>query len=238
MSRLYDNRPLQNLPVKTINWSKIWNPTHYKSGNGVLLEGMLLGRSRFAITDKEKNKFRYIVLHITINRAHRRKYDSSGNEIEPNFNETKKVSTGFLNSSYKVTPKGQTDSICVSQVIPLVCKEELDALTILSQPMIQGNQTMISFWMEENSIDKVEIQDGDTIRIRTAGDSPFIESFTRLDIGMEPQTVGNYSGGEQVGDGWTDKIMQLKLTDTEESVTGGASGVVEGMGADDDEWDE
>ncbi|CAE1292421.1 Arpin [Acanthosepion pharaonis] len=245
MSRLYDNRPLQNLPVKTINWSKVWNPSHYKSGHGFLLEGTLLRRSRFAITDKDKNKFRYIVLHIIISKAHRRKYDSSGKEIEPNFGETKKVSTGFLNSSYKVAPKGQTDCMSASQVIPLICKEELDVLTILSQPMIEQNNSMVSFWMEESNVDKIEIQDGETIRMRTAGDCPFIESFTRIDPGLEPQTVGNYSGGDQVGDGWTYKIMQLKLSDTAEASAAtdgnqsGSSGISsEGMGADEDEWDD
>ena len=68
------------------------------------------------------------------------------------------------------------------------------------------------------------------------------ESFTRLDIKTEPQTVGNYSGGEQVGDSWTDKIMQLKLSDSVESasgagcIQGGSTGITEGMGADEDEW--
>ena len=35
-----------------------------------------------------------------MSRAHRRKFDASGQEVEPNFSQTTKVSTGFLNSSY------------------------------------------------------------------------------------------------------------------------------------------
>ena len=42
----------------------------------------------------------YYILYVKISRAHRRKFDASGEEIEPNFSETKKVNTGYLNSSY------------------------------------------------------------------------------------------------------------------------------------------
>ena len=42
----------------------------------------------------------YFIFHVKIARAHKRKFDSKGKEIEPNFSETKKVNTGYLNSSY------------------------------------------------------------------------------------------------------------------------------------------
>ena len=42
----------------------------------------------------------YYIFHLKVNRAHKRKFDGNGKEIEPNFSETKKVNTGYLNSSY------------------------------------------------------------------------------------------------------------------------------------------
>ena len=45
-------------------------------------------------------QYRYYVLHIDVHRAHKRKFESNGQEIEPNFSETHKVRTGYLNSSY------------------------------------------------------------------------------------------------------------------------------------------
>lgn len=45
-------------------------------------------------------QFRYYILHTEVQRAHRRKFESNGREIEPNFSETHKVRTGYLNSSY------------------------------------------------------------------------------------------------------------------------------------------
>jgi len=46
-------------------------------------------------------QWRYVVLHIEISKALKRKFDSSsGKEIEPNYGKDKKVSTGYLMSSY------------------------------------------------------------------------------------------------------------------------------------------
>lgn len=44
---------------------------------------------------------RYFVLHVDVQKAHKRKFDSSGKEINPNFSETQKVGTGYLNKYSK-----------------------------------------------------------------------------------------------------------------------------------------
>ncbi|XP_014790237.1 arpin [Octopus bimaculoides] len=234
MSRLYDNQPLQNLAVKTYSWGKLWNPTPYKSGCGVIVEGTIQGRSRLAITDVDKNKFRYVVLHIACQRAHKRKFDATNKEIEPNFSETKKVSTGFLNSSYKVAAVGESDALKLEDLVSLICKEELNALTIISQPEVERQEELISFWIEENHTMKMELVESDHIRLRTCGDSPFIESIVKLDANGEPVTVSNYSGGEDIGSSWTQKIMNLKLTDAPSAAAAAAQGECAG----DDEWDD
>jgi len=81
----------------------------------------------------------------------------------------------------------------------------------------------------------VELANDDPVRVRTKGDGPFVETVTCLDTAAS-STVCNYSGGEQVGSNWTDKIMAMK------SVVGGAedSNVSreEGEAAADDEWDD
>ena len=82
---------------------------------------------------------------------------------------------------------------------------------------------------------RVELTGNDSVRIRTKGDSPFIETITRLDAAAAAATVCNYSGGEQVGASWTDKIMAMK------SVVGDEKSKVSceaGEGAADDEWDD
>jgi len=59
-----------------------------------LLFDLLLSLNKF-------KQWRYVVLHVEISKALKRKFDSSsGKEIEPNYGKDKKVSTGYLMSSY------------------------------------------------------------------------------------------------------------------------------------------
>lgn len=44
----------------------------------------------------------YLLLSVGIEQAHRRQFDTSGNEVEPNFGQTTKVLKGYLNSSYGI----------------------------------------------------------------------------------------------------------------------------------------
>lgn len=43
---------------------------------------------------------RFYVLYVKPSRIHQRRFDPSGNEVEPNFSDTQKINTGFLMSSY------------------------------------------------------------------------------------------------------------------------------------------
>lgn len=72
---------------------------------------------------------RYYVLYVRPSRIHRRKFDPKGKEIEPNFSDTRKVTTGFLMSSYKVEAKGDSDRLTPEALMALVNKPQLLALT-------------------------------------------------------------------------------------------------------------
>lgn len=90
-------------------------------------------------------------------------------------------------------------------------------------------------FVSDDVMQSVELIGNDIVRIRTKGDGLFIETVTRLDAAAAAATVCNYSGGEQVGASWTDKIMAMK------SVVGDETNQVSceaGEGAADDEWDD
>ncbi|XP_062604291.1 arpin-like isoform X1 [Saccostrea cucullata] len=241
MSRIYDNKPLHNLPVISVNTPNKWDPKKYSSGDGVILEGVIkgrsrfsvtdnshtkVGRSRFSVTDNSHTKFRYYILHIEVLRAHKRQFESNGHEVEPNFSETHKVRTGYLNSSYKVEPKGQSDKLSTAQVKDIVCHHVL--LDMTSPRLPGGCSDCLSLWLEENETEKIELEEGDTVRVKTSGNGPFIYSITRMEA--EARTKRNFAGGENVGSSWTDKIMGMKSsqpTDTSQA-----------EGVDEDEWDD
>ncbi|KAI7802401.1 arpin isoform X2 [Triplophysa rosa] len=226
MSRIYHNTALQSKPVHNEKLSFTWDPVVYQSGRGVILEGAVVDMSRHVITDKNNRKERYNVLYIKPSRVHRRKYDSKGNEIEPNFSETRKVNTGYLMSSFKVETKGETDCLDERQLCEILNKDELVKVTAkhcLSQTM--------AFWISEAEMDRTEIELGQEIRLKTKGDGPFIFSFAKLDGGTV--TKCNFAGDENAGASWTDKIMANKA---DAKCTGKSAS--QGEGADEDEWDD
>ncbi|KAI1904517.1 hypothetical protein AGOR_G00006460 [Albula goreensis] len=226
MSRIYQNTALQNKPVNNEKINTKWQPSTFQSGPGVILEGKLVDVSRHVITDVCNQKDRYYVLYIKPSRVHRRKFDAKGNEIEPNFSETRKVNTGYLMSSFKVEAKGETDRISVEDLKAAVNKTELMKVTEKHTP-----SETIAFWLPEEEMQRTELEQGQEVRLKTKGDGPFIFSLAKLDGGTV--TKCNFAGDEKAGASWTDKIMASK--DGGGSV---ASGGGDGEGADDDEWED
>ncbi|XP_074533047.1 arpin [Halichoeres trimaculatus] len=226
MSRIYNNTALQNKPVHNERFERVWSPSVYESGQGVLLEGKLLDVSRHAVTDDTNQKVRFYVLYIKPGRIHQRKFDASGKEIEPNFSDTKKVNTGFLMSSYKVEAKGESDRLSEEQLSAMVNKAELVKITDKYRP-----SGTVAFWYPESEMDKTELETGQDVRLKTRGNSPFILSLSKVDGGTV--TKCNFAGDEKAGASWTDKIMANKA-DAASSVRPGG----EGDGAEEDEWDD
>ncbi|XP_040893576.1 arpin [Toxotes jaculatrix] len=226
MSRIYHNTSLQNKPVHNEKCDRVWSPSVYESGQGVLLEGKLLDVSRHSISDVKNQKVRFYVLYVKPSRIHQRKFDASGKEIEPNFSDTKKVNTGFLMSSYKVEAKGESDLLSEEQLSAMVNKAELMKITEKHQP--SGTW---AFWYPESEMEKIELETGQDIRLKTRGNSPFIFSLAKIDGGTV--TKCNFAGDEKAGASWTDKIMANKANTDSTHKPGG-----DGEGAEEDEWDE
>ncbi|XP_012687835.2 arpin [Clupea harengus] len=226
MSRIYHNTALGNKPVHNEKIGHVWNPSSFQSGSGVILEGQLIDVSRHVITDVQSKKERFNVLYIKPSRIHRRKFDAKGDEIEPNFSDTKKVNTGYLMSSYKVEAKGETDRLSEEHLRDIVNKPELMRITEKHCPSLA-----YAFWIPEAEAEKTELEMGQTIRLKTKGDGPFIFSFAKIDGGTV--TKCNFAGDEEAGASWTDKIMASKA-----SGEGAAKPEEQGEGADDEEWED
>ncbi|XP_054475299.1 arpin [Anoplopoma fimbria] len=226
MSRIYHNTILQNKPVHNEKLERAWSPSVYESGQGVLLEGKLLDVSRHAISDDSNQKVRFYVLYIKPSRIHRRKFDASGKEIEPNFSDTKKVNTGYLMSSFKVEAKGESDRLSEEQLSATVNKAELLKITDKHRP-----SGTLAFWYPESQMDQTELETGQDVRLKTRGDSPFIFSLSKVDGGTV--TRCNFAGDEKAGASWTDKILSNKADAVSTQKAEG-----DGEGAGEDEWDD
>eukprot|EP01137_Pigoraptor_chileana_P008082 Opistho-2@54444 len=219
---LYTQGALQATVLEASDWPKPWDEGALCSGVGILFEGYVHGKKRHTITDSTGAKHRYIILHIEYKTAYKRQYDASGKEIEVGVGSTKKVSTGYLNSSYD-NVKGKDDLISADQVHQLIGK----SLAKISKATARGN--MFEFWGTEEALNKIDLSTRDPVKLKTKGDSPFIELLVRLDA--HSSLLTNFSGDKPVGSSWTDKIMGNKSDEP------AAQGSKAGEGAADDEWD-
>ncbi|XP_033126152.1 arpin-like [Anneissia japonica] len=226
MSRMYYNESLKSIPVSNHDWSEPWNEDQYHSGKGFLLEGVLKAKTRHVICDTNQAKYRFYVLYIQVSIAHRRQYSIKGEEIEPNFSANMVKNTGYLNSSYKLEAKGQTDMVEFSEVLKAIKKSPLASITDTLTPKGCG-----AFWILEADMNKMEVDIDEKIRLKTNGDSPFVFSITKLDT--ISSKVCNYAGGSEVGASWTDKVFASKEQDAPTD-----SSNQDNAGADDDEWDD
>ena len=227
---LYDDQALQSGKTAQHRWPRDFNADDvFKTSPaqaGVLLEGVYRSHEAHLIDDKQRRQYRYRALHIEMTNAQRRRWDKFGQEIESNLVSSKKMNTGFLNSSYKKVESGGEDCLRYDDAVKVFqTGSEVD-----SWPGATHAHCVVLWWEEEHAR-SVEIDFGQKVRVRTRGEGPLIESLTVLDTDLK-RAVGNYSGGERVGSSWTDKLMAAK------SKTEGPTESERNEGVDDDEWDD
>eukprot|EP00049_Salpingoeca_infusionum_P027144 m.30697 g.30697 ORF g.30697 m.30697 type:complete len:238 (+) comp9315_c0_seq2:331-1044(+) len=226
---LYDDKKLQ--PTATVNatWTAgPWLQAQFETGPGFLIEVSLESKHRVVITDSSGTKHRYMCIVAAATKAFRRQYDASGAEVQVIQQQSQKVRTGHLHSSYEKRHVR-------SDVIPLSeCKSAIQStFEKLKLPFASDSSSTVEFLVLDQDVSSLDLYKGDPYRIVTRGDSPFLESLARL--GDTSVTVTNFSGGlagkEAVGESWTDKIMQATIPD--KPLPGSDL-----QGVDSDEWDD
>lgn len=216
---LYDDKPLNQEGVKTAKWDGEWNPESMQQGPGILLEGTFQKKVKYVVQDQKGVKVRYVGFHIEFKQACRRRFDDKGKELEANFGQAGLVRTGYLQSSYKTEVKSASDALSfqdVCQCLPLPLVRLFPA----------AHSHAFCFLGDEDTYDHLDLQYGQSVRLKTKGDSLFIESLTKLDIDQKVHST-NYTGAETAGKNWTDKVLRVKQ----------AQGDPPRQQEDDDEWD-
>ena len=101
---------------------------------------------------------------LKVRKAWRRAYGSDGVEVEVDANLTKKVSTGFLSSSYKTVTVKPSD-----QLAPAAAKQALGtALAAVSKPPATSPAAtapdVVELWGDEDSLTAMDLQEGEEVR--------------------------------------------------------------------------
>eukprot|EP00048_Salpingoeca_helianthica_P017273 m.236383 g.236383 ORF g.236383 m.236383 type:complete len:221 (-) comp20587_c0_seq1:66-728(-) len=220
MSRIYHDQALQSPSTHNVAWPSAW--TGAGEGDGMIVEIVVRGKSKAVVTDSRGEKSRHIIIHGEVQTAYQRRFEG-GREVDVAALQTQKVRTGFLNSSYK-DEKVRNDLLTAEEVRGRV-------RGFAARLPRAGSLGQVDFWGTEEMLKDLDIENGTRYRLKTRGDSPFIETLLKMDV--EPVVkAANQAGDKAAGDSWTTKIMAQKAPSGPAALP---QDNLEGVG--DDEWD-
>jgi len=159
---------------------------------------------------------------INIEDIRRRTFDDKGIETEPFSGGEKLTSKGFLNK-YDHKDKIDPAKITSTELVSLLGGSSIGYFDQQLPNLHPNIKDRFEFW-GDSTLKSMEIKKGMKIKVKTKGDSIFIESCSKLQ-----ETAQNYSGENVLG-GWTDKISKGK--DDGKEIPG-----TNLQGVDDSEWD-
>jgi len=198
---IYTQTAIKPTEAKASNVAN-WNPSEWITPeSGVLLEGKIKGRYRHTLTDSKNQKYRYTIITLEMTSAYRREFGADGNEIAIMQGKSKKISTGFLQSSYKEIQVEESGKLTAAQVREMIGKTPLASL---GQPT--SGETF-EIWGEEDTMEKIDFFRDEPIRVKTRGNTPLVEFIGKID--EKNATISNF-GGDQTSGTWTDKLMSNK----------------------------
>lgn len=178
---LYNDTALNK--IINVKWKGKWQEEtvfRFKQGPGAAIEGNVKDKFRISIlTDSTSGKTiqQYTVLNLAFPRAYKRSFDNSGVEVEPWKSATKKVNTGYLMSSYK-TVELETSAITLQDLLVLINVPEFDGRLPKLEP------DTVRVFCNESSLGNIEVNVGESVRLKTKGNGPYIEYVARLDDGI------------------------------------------------------
>eukprot|EP01116_Phalansterium_solitarium_P009984 TRINITY_DN2433_c0_g1_i1.p1 TRINITY_DN2433_c0_g1~~TRINITY_DN2433_c0_g1_i1.p1 ORF type:complete len:224 (+),score=76.30 TRINITY_DN2433_c0_g1_i1:219-890(+) len=205
--------------------SGAWPPS--ANGRGAEISGTVLEIRNHTLQDNSKRYHRYVAYVVRVGSVRQRTFGDDGNEIDTRTVTEKLVGKGHLNV-YDHRQLQDKDALTPDQwlsrlhntALPIgVFDEQLPKL----HPRVAN---VFEFWADAALAKPAEIKKGDEIRLKTKGDSFFIESFSKL-----VAHSAAYSGENVIG-GWTSKIAVGKAASDDKPLPGANQ-----QGADDSEWD-
>eukprot|EP01099_Mayorella_cantabrigiensis_P002314 TRINITY_DN2019_c0_g1_i1.p1 TRINITY_DN2019_c0_g1~~TRINITY_DN2019_c0_g1_i1.p1 ORF type:complete len:234 (-),score=60.73 TRINITY_DN2019_c0_g1_i1:18-719(-) len=201
-----------------------------KKGKGFEISGELVAVHNHNLTETSKKKVhRYVCFILQVNKVRRREWEN-GEEIDTDrVQKTVARTTGYLNKTEKIAIHDPY-SVEVNELANLIAggkglpqnyhPQQLNKL----HPKVSAH---FEFWADSQLLKGSTANVGDVIRLKTKGDSIFVETLSSspspASRSLPTLTTGTNYSGEDVLSGWTGKIQQRKEQTTAEN-------------DDDDEW--
>lgn len=229
--------------------SERWSgPKKYDSktlcvGTGFIIEGVLKAVRMHLVTGVAGTDLptRFIALQFQVSHVCRRKF-VGGAEVLPDQNKTAMLTKGYLTKE-KVVERSGAEASTASEIVSFIgpiCTSAT-GFVVPSQkgkvhPAVSG---VFEFWADAARFITSDFITGRKFRIKTKGDTIFVESATRMDDKSEKECLSYYAGEDSLSSSWNAKINQFKQGESKPSPMAHTAKFDSNNGdcAADDEWD-
>jgi len=214
-----------------------WTKESLCKGDGFIIEGIIKSDKFHSIFLNGKQDVhatplgtRFICYNIEFENAIKRNF-KDGVEVPPKMIAATATSKGYLNNfdrvQASVVDKVEIDAYCklISGGETPIPKGFHDDALVNLHPR---SKNIVELWADAEQFSHKDYKKGDGVRIKTKGNSIFIESIIKMDSNQ----ISNFSGDAQLGSAWTSNIMK--------STSGGGKfdkQTFNDQETNDDEWD-
>lgn len=195
--------------------SKRYDSKALCTGPGFIVEGVLKDVRMHLVTGVAGGTdlpTRFIALQLSVTHVCKRKF-VGGVEVLPDQNKTSMVTRGYLTKEKVVERSGAEASTAseISSVLGPVCAAGA-GFVVASQrakvsPAVPG---VYEFWADAARFVTADFIRERKFRLKTRGDSIFVESATRMDDKSEKECLSYYAGEDALSSSWNTKINQAK----------------------------
>eukprot|EP01132_Coremiostelium_polycephalum_P004332 gene4332-5422_t len=190
-----------------------WTKESLCKGDGYIVEGIVKGVKMHSIFVASKTSIhdtplptRFVAIQIELDHGIKRNW-KDGVEIPPKMIRATAISKGYLNKFDRIQSSivDKVDSNALLQAIGSEGKALPRGFHDDALPYLHPSKpNYFEFWADAEKFSHKDTKPGDEVRIKTIGNSIFIESLVKMDINQ----ISNFSGDSQLGDSWTTNIMK------------------------------
>eukprot|EP01112_Ceratiomyxa_fruticulosa_P013623 TRINITY_DN3838_c0_g1_i3.p2 TRINITY_DN3838_c0_g1~~TRINITY_DN3838_c0_g1_i3.p2 ORF type:complete len:224 (-),score=36.73 TRINITY_DN3838_c0_g1_i3:64-735(-) len=196
-------------------WSAKWTKPELCVGPGFILEGQIKAVRMHSIfltsapsieTQEDQLPTRFIALIVEVDFACKRNFDKFGNEVAPKMNRASAVNKGHYLNQYERVDSKFVEKLSSDELLQLLPggvampPKFSDSSLPKLHPIVPNH---FEFWADSAQYKHMDLKAGDAVRIKTLGNSVFVDTLGRMGASHLPVMGGD----QKLGQSWTTKIM-------------------------------
>lgn len=201
-----------------VDYNGAWTKSGWASGSGFQFEAKVVSKRRHTVktgNDADLPTRMVAIQCEVLGEVMRREWDEkTGKELAPEITQNTKSIKGYLHN-FNSKDAHAVNTVPVDTLISYI--QKLSSVGLVNADVVKQlhpkSRNQIEVWGDQSNFLDLEINEGDTIRVKTIGDSIVIDTMTVVDQGSA-KTLS--AGGSGLGQSWTSKISSVQAKEEPE----------------------